>query len=438
MLRRLLKEKTGNFGIISALVMVPIIGAAGLAIDLTEAMFAKNQLQAAADAAALGAIAEESAATAKARTTSGNGSIEEGIKEAEDIFSAQLSAMTGFELKSSSADVVRQDDQLTATFTYSATVPTTLLRVLGKHEIVVSGEAVAVFATPKFRDFFLLLDNTPSMGVAATPADIKKMKEKTAGTEMGSCAFACHIVKNGVEDKNSNYNIAKNNDITIRINVVAKATAALMETAAQTRKVPDQYRMALYTFGQRAENTKLFEVSPLTYDLRDARDRAAMIDLMSIPEQNFNNDQQTDFDRAFKNIAEKMGVAGTGHSNGDREKVLFFVSDGLGNSYKPKECTKRIMTGKTYGRCQEPIDTRLCKPLKDKGYKIAVLYTTYLPLPGNSFYEAWIQPFQSEISTRMKECATEGYYFEVNPSEGIAEAMNTLFLKIASAPRLAS
>jgi hypothetical protein len=32
--------------------------------------------------------------------------------------------------------------------------------------------------------------------------------------------------------------------------------------------------------------------------------------------------------------------------------------------------------------------------LKNKGYKIAMLYTTYLPLPTNGWYNSWIKPFQ--------------------------------------------
>lgn len=67
------------------------------------------------------------------------------------------------------------------------------MRVLGKQEITVAGQASAVFQTQTFRDFYLLLDNTPSMGVGATTADINKMVDNTSD----KCAFACHIVNNG-------------------------------------------------------------------------------------------------------------------------------------------------------------------------------------------------------------------------------------------------
>ncbi|MFY0080132.1 hypothetical protein ABTQ07_20700, partial [Acinetobacter baumannii] len=84
------------------------------------------------------------------------------------------------------------------------------------------------------------------------------------------------------------------------------------------------------------------------------------------------------------------------------QKVLFFVSDGVADAYYPTTCT-RTTTG---GRCQEPINTAGCTAIKNRGIKIAVLYTTYLPLPTNSWYNTGIAPFQSTIGTRMQSCAS--------------------------------
>ncbi|WP_105374189.1 TadE/TadG family type IV pilus assembly protein [Neorhizobium huautlense] len=430
MLGKLLRDRSGNFGLMSALMLVPLIGVAGLSIDFADALMIKQQLQDAADAAALGAVAESSIGVSEAMKMKGNGSIEAAIKDAENIFRAQLARSGGFTLNDIKATVVREDNQLKAVFTYSASLPTTLLKVINKNEITVAGQATAVFQTETFRDFYLLLDNTPSMGVGATPDDISVLIANTPK----ECAFACHIVENGVEDPNSYYNIAKRLGVTIRINVVAQATAALMDTAMKVRKSPNQFRMAVYTFGEKAEDTKLLEISSLSDDLKTAKEKAALIDLMSIPYQNYDNDQQTDFDRALKNIGKKMDKPGTGLSAASPEKIVFFVSDGVNDSGKGAGCTKR-----TKGtRCQEPIDIRACDKLKEAGYKIAVLYTTYLPLPTDGWYRDWIAPFQGEIGPRMQSCATPGYFFEVSPSQGITEAMNALFLKIVSTPRLAS
>lgn len=78
---------------------------------------------------------------------------------------------------------------------------------------------------------------------------------------------------------------------------------------------------------------------------------------------------------------------------------------------------------------------KVCQKLKDRGIQIAVLYTTYLPLPTNGWYNTWIEPFQSEISTNMSQCATPGFVFEVSPSEGISEATEALSIKVIGTPR---
>lgn len=428
MTRDFLHDRRGNFGMMTALLMVPLIGVAGLALDISDALMARTALQGSADAAALAAVAQSSAGVSQAITQASDGQVANGMADARKVFMGQVANSTDYKLLSADVDVVKTGNQLKAVFSYKAEVRTTLSRILGQDKVIVSGVAEAMFQTETFRDFYLLLDNTPSMGVGATSADVNKMVANTSD----KCAFACHIVKDGVEDKNSYYNLAKRLGVTIRIDVVASATSALMETAKSKRKSSNQYRMAVYTFGEKAEDTKLLEVSSLTSDLDSVKSKASKIGLMSIPYQGYDNDQQTDFDRAFSNVGKLMGTAGTGTSASNPEKVVFFVSDGVGDAEKPTSCTKKL----NGGRCQEPIDITQCTALKAKGYRIAVLYTTYLPLPTNDWYNTWIKPFQSEIPTRMEACASPGLYFEVSPSQGISEAMSAMFLKIVTTPRL--
>lgn len=426
--RSIWRDKSGNFGILSAILIVPVFGAAGVALDIADGMSVRSEIQQAADSAVLAAVADLSASVQAAKKMGGDGTISIGEAEARTFFEANIAQSPTYQLKSVDISVVKKGNVVESTLSFTATVNTTLSKVLGKDILTVGGKASARYETETFSDFYLLLDNTPSMGVGATPADVAKLVANTSD----KCAFACHIVKNGVEEKNSYYNKAKALGVTTRINVVAKATASLMDTATSTRKTSNQYRMAVYTFGQKAEDTKLLEVVSLTSDLNSAKKRAAEIDLMSIPEQGYNNDQQTDFDRALTQISDKIGKSGNGASSANPDKVIFFVSDGVGDSYKPSTCTKKT----TGGRCQEPIDVKLCTTLKQKGFRIAVLYTTYLPLPTNSWYNTWIKPFQGEISTRMQECASPGLFFEVSPTEGISEAMSALFQRVITSPRL--
>ncbi|MBO9652782.1 MAG: hypothetical protein J7562_00570 [Agrobacterium tumefaciens] len=436
------RDKSGNFAILSALLIIPLIGSAGVALDITRGLSVKSDLQMAADSAALAVVADSSASAQAAKRMASNGVIAVGEEEAAAFFHGNQRGNRDYQLLSLDISVIKRGTIIESSVNFTASVNTTLSRVLGKDFLAVSGSATAKYETETFTDFYLVLDNSPSMGVGATPADVAVM-EKTIG-----CAFACHLTtKDGASDPTSTYFRIKNKDAdakgrinaTTRIDVVAKATASLMDTAAATRKSNDQYRIAVYTFGKTAVDVAsggdLLEVVPRTSDLQEAKKKIAEIELMSVPSHMYKNDQHTDFDRALTKIEKKMGNSGSGASSASPEKIVFFVSDGVADSYKPNNCTKQTTQG---GRCQEPIDTRLCTKLKEKGFRIAVLYTTYLPLSGNGWYRLWIQPFQTEISSRMQACASPGLFFEVSPSQGISDAMSALFKKAISTPRLTS
>lgn len=446
-MRRFFKDAGGNFGIMTALLVVPLAATAGLALDFGRALTLKTELMAAADAAAVGAVTQQSKAVAQAMAMSGDGTVTLDATEARGIFFSQMSAdLTEIPVAVDIA-ITKTAGVIASRVSFSAVMPTNFMRVLGHDTLTIADKATAQVETPSFQDFYMLLDNTPSMGVGATPTDVSKMKTATAKGYQGpgpspakgsdpTCAFACHIVStSGVEDPYSYYNVAKNNGITTRIDVVAQATKALMATATSTQTTANQFRVAAYTFGQTAMDAKLYKVAALTYSLTDVAKATDKITLMSIPYQNYNNDEQTSFDDALKGInTEITGTPGQGTSNADREKIVFFVSDGVADANKPTGCTSP--KGASGGRCIEPVDTKSCDTLKARGIKIAVLYTTYLPLPENSFYTTWVAPFQATIPTRMQTCATPGLYFEVSPTEGIDKAMQTLFMKIVSMPRI--
>lgn len=288
----------------TALLVVPLFGAAGTAIDFGSALSLRTELYAAADAAAVGSITPKSDAATQANTMSGDGSLTLGKSEAQKIFFSQTSKKHGDVPVTVDISVQKAGGVLSSTVSFNATMPTTFMQVMGFHQITISGTATARYETPSYMDFFMLLDNTPSMGVGATAADITAMKNATANGHDGgkdkNCAFACHIVsEKGVEDKKSYYNVARNNGVTIRIDVVAAAVKALMAKAKDTQSMASQFRVAAYTFGKTAQDAKaakLFKVSDLDYDLGAVAVATDMINLMSIPYQNYYSDQQTSFD----------------------------------------------------------------------------------------------------------------------------------------------
>jgi hypothetical protein len=424
---RLRDDRSANFATMAGILMVPLFGCIGLAVDYTQASSIRSQLQNAADVAALGSIGENSPGMQEANAMAGDGPVRSAREDALNLFSIYTLTGTGLEIESLDAEILKAGTELTSRVSYEASVPTSFMGLFGTPRIKLSGISTAVVRTAPYMDFHLLLDNSPSMGVGATPSDINALVENTPD----SCAFACH----DLSDSNNYYNLAKDLGVAMRIDIVRQATQRLMQTAEETRKNVAQFRMATYSFGEAATALGLTQLNAMTADLAAARQAAGNLDLMTIPYQNYDNDQQTDFDGTFAALDARIEDPGDGNSPESPQQYVFFVSDGVGDSRKPSpHCTKRT-TGQ---RCMEPIDVRACEALKERGIRIAVLYTTYLPLPTNGWYNDWIRPFQNEIGSRMAECATPGLYFEVSPTEGIAEAMEALFFRIVTNPRLTS
>jgi hypothetical protein len=314
---------------------------------------------------------------------------------------------------------------VTSTVSFTAKVPTRFMGLFGKDKLSISGSSTAANGTPLYADFYLLLDNTPSMGVGATPADIATMVANTPD----QCAFACH----DLSDPNNYYNLAKKLGVQMRIDVLRTATQKLMDTAKATAVTSSQFRVAIYTFGTTCTILGLNNVAALTTNLPLAKTQAANIDLMTIPNQGYNNDQCTDYDGTLTSIDKAIPNPGDGSTSSKAQKYLFFVSDGVADANNPASCSKPVQGGT---RCQEPLDIATCTTIKNRGVKIAVLYTTYLPLPTNDWYNTWIKPFTNEIGPQMQACASPGLYFEVSPTQGISEAMDALFQKVVQQAHL--
>ena len=433
--RHLLQDRRGAVAPMFAICLVPLIAAIGSAVDYTMAAKIRSQLLAAADAASIGSVAKSSAALAAAAIMSGDGPIPAGATDATKIFNAQVTTQAGYALSDVTATVTKSGSTVTSTVSFTANVPTHFMGFFGVNTVPVRGNSTSANSLPVFIDFYLLLDNTPSMGVAATPADVATMVSNTPD----QCAFACHDLSN----PNDYYKLAKNLGVTMRIDVLRTATQQLMDKAKATAVFSNQFRMAIYTFGASAKKSGLDTIQSLTSNLSTAKTAAAAIDLMTVPYQNYAGDTATNFGDALSDIDDAIAKPGAGTTSAAPQKYLFFVSDGVADRINGSPgCSQPVtnasdpQTGKNYVRCQEPLNVSFCTKIKDRGIKIAVLYTTYLPLPTNAWYNSWIAPFTSQIGANMQSCASPGLYFEVSPTQGISEAMNALFQKAVAQARL--
>lgn len=444
MLWKTARSKGGNFGLMAALLAAPMVCALGSAIDFGYSYNIRSKLTQAADAAVLGAISESSPGFEAAMKMTADGQVPIGEDDGKRMFFAQQQ-VAGLVLPSQVAfSVVKSGQSLTSTATFSVPVPTFFMGIFGKTSITVSGTASAVYESGNsntYADYFMLLDNTPSMGIGATQADIDALIRATANASDGAgrnCAFACHMVwsNSGVENNDSTYLLARQAGVTLRVDVLGKAVQAMIADAGDIQGSKNLFRFAAYNFGKMAlePGYQIGKIIGLTDDIAAVTKATKTLELMTTDHHNYNEDALTSFDTALTRIGDEITIdGGSGATTSDRQEIVFFVTDGVADSLKPSGCTG-LYTGSA-GRCLEPIDVRYCDRLKARNIKIAIIYTTYTEIDDH-LYNTYIKKFASQIGPKLQACATTDLYFEVGPADDMGAAMKKMFVRASSASRL--
>jgi Flp pilus assembly protein TadG len=441
MLRRLAigfaTERKANVAVIFALAMVPTIYLAGMALDYTQALHRQTQLDAAADAAAIAAVTPsmmaQSAATAQAT--------------AQNTFNATASSLPGLSgtpevtVNVSNAGLVR-----TATVNYTAFSANNFPALLRSPAWQIQGMAAASASGAPNINFYLLLDDSPSMAIAANPTDIATLMAATPGQEPdgSGCGFACHE-----SDKtNDNYALARKLGLTLRIDLVSQATASLMQTAqTMAQQNNNTYKAAIYTFDYQI-NTIYAPSGLPTANLSTAASQAAQsIQILEVYAQNqltssiTNYDADTNAEGALATINSLMPLPGGGTNQpGDTpQEVVFLVTDGVDDMFvsNASSCLGNIWTAPdSRSRCHQPINTATCAAIQNRGIRIAVLYTEYLQLPADGWYNTYVSSFDqpspssSQIAQNLQACASPGLFYDVQSGGDVTAALNALFQKV--------
>ena len=469
-----LRNASGSVFVFMAVAMLALATATGVGVDFARGLNFKSALQGAVDAAAI----------AGASVYLNNGYTTEATTAANNYMS---NAVTNLPTNNgiTSNVVLSSSVPWTVTVNASATINSSFNGLL-EQTIPVSVTATAYGPQNPNIDFYMLLDSSPSMGIAATPAGITTMINNTQGQcdsppNGGStcgCGFACHetnpanesyylptgtmnttitphqlctatptgspptpynycqVSGTGNPSGEDNYTLARNLGVTLRIDNLALATENLMTTAKSTESTNSaSYRVAIYTFDV-AFNT----IQTLTSSLTTAQSSAANIKMLEVysnnqlTSSNNNSDEDTNYDNAMNNINSTMPNPGNGtNAHGDTpQEVLFFVTDGVEDQYESPALNP---TSDTAGRQQYLMNSNYdwCSAVKNRGIRIAVLYTTYDPIPNNGWYATFdgsgngISSFQSQIATQLQTCASPGLFFQVDTGGDISAAMSALF-----------
>ncbi|MBR0930194.1 pilus assembly protein [Bradyrhizobium diazoefficiens] len=454
-------DRKANVAIIFALTMVPIIFLLGMTLDYTLALRKREQLNAAADAAAIAAVRP-------AMLTQTTKSVIENTAAA--VFAAKANLPGLAAVPTPTITVTDSGLSRTITVSYTAESVNNFPGVLGKSTWQVAGSATAKASSAPNMNFYLLLDDSPSMALAATQSDIDAMvlATKNQPNYAKNCAFACHEAhpNNAAPSSTNkdNLTVARANNITLRIDLVTNAVKQLMVgpwscpqsgTSGGVMQCMSAlnnttYKAAIYTFDY-ALNTIQTLTTPTT-----AGTQIGNIQLLTVDHQNcpvldskgactYTTDYGTDISKGLTDLNAIMPNPGDGTAAGTPQEVVFLVTDGVEDklisktgSCDPNATYALPAANSTTLRCQQPLNTAICDTIKTRNIRIAILYTEYLQLPSDSWYTSRISQFNNPssstgtIAQRLKSCASPGLYANVQNGGDINQALTDLFIKVAS------
>ena len=450
--RRFNEAKNGNVAIVFGMMLFPMVSFAGISIDYTRAVAVRARFNSAADSAALAAVIERMK----------NSNVPISDDQVKAFFTGSINPENYGITPNVIVTNISQGTDATVKVSYTATVPMAFTSLLGVSSTTIGGSATSRMSVPRYATFSFLLDNSPSMGIGASANDISMLQSLTPN----SCAFACHehtfdnqgrITGNSTNDY---YSIAKRNNVKTRIDVLRDSVQYIAQQASQLpTQLPNQFKMAIYQFSDTFQTISA-PITNLATGAYSVYGLAANIDL-AFAYQN-QRDTQTSFNTALRDANAAIPTAGDGLTPGAPLQYLLFVTDGVGDepvkaasgTGNPADLIAPISTftppsvasqanilnnangNASSTRLIATIDPALCDPLKAKGVQIAVLYTPYLPITNNAYYNQWAAPIVPNVPVKLQACASPGLYFTVAPGQSIADAMTKMFNSTLSQAKL--
>ena len=489
-LSRLLSERRGNVATMYALMLPVFLYAGAAAIDYGRAAQIHSKLTGLADAAALAAVTpnmlQQSDSVAQAAATSMFNGLADGISGlAPGATTVTVTVTTG-----------TNPLQRNVTVNYTTAVNLIFPLVLLRNSLPMSGSSSAMAQIPPNLDFYVLLDNSPSMVLPATQAGITQMQNLTSKQDGGNgCAFACHQASTNNSDSAGNpctdgtaptlnaslqtasppssaiycktsthgaqidnYGLARKNNITLRLDELNSGVSTLLQTASTTAQSsqfasPPQYRFSIYSMDS-LWSIGLKQLMPLTTNyISQWTTDSANFGVMEMYSNNNNcansacssstttpgGDVGTNYDNSLGKLSQSSYIpnpgTGTNQPGDTPQEVLFIVTDGVEDEQSGSRLQQAINDlGNAPGG--NSLGTNWCTTIKNRGIKIAILYTDYLAVPTNSWYNQWIAPIQSDIGPALQACATPGLFYEAAIGADLGQALAALFAAVTQTGHL--
>jgi len=222
------------------------------------------------------------------------------------------------------------------------------------------------------------------------------------------------------------------NCIQLRADAVGYALNQLFITANASAKVTNQFRIGLYPFIR-----YLYAYFPLTSSINGSPTNSSTINyaaanLASLLDTNTSSSLGsggTHIDRAFSDMNTLITSVGDGSASTAPQPYVFLVTDGAQDP-QVKAINGGSWSGSNHATVIDP--TTVCKPLKDRGIIISVLYIPYQPIqnPNSSFAndeDDYANNNISSIPASLQNCASPGFFYTANTPADITAALNAMF-----------
>lgn len=425
-------NRRGNVLMIFAFAIGPITFATGMGIDYGAAMRLQTRLNAVADAAALAGVTRPMMDKTDA----------EAATFARVVFNQQSTSLYGLILNPADVTVtvagaVNGTRNRQVTVAYRAQSRNSFSRLLGRASLDIRGSATALAKAALNVDYYVMLDVSSSMALPTTTAGINFLRSKTRRTDYiwnpNGCAFACHQsnpdnpnVRDASGKMIDYYTLAKLNGIELRIDAGKRAISDMITRAETTSKENNAtYRFSVSTW---AKASDFANIAPLTGSYATAKSQTATAQTVAVAMHSNLYDRQTE---PFGSMAKEKALMpvspgqGTNQAGDTPKAVMFMITDGM----RDEEYFGRQMGGFTLEQCND---------IKNRGIRLAVLYTTYTAESVN--YDDWsyanILWRLPGLPTALQSCASPGLYFEVSTDGNISDALNQLFDKTLESAHL--